>query len=139
MLFGSERSAGRKYTFKGKEIEVKLLREAGTNKTEMLRSTGLAIRPVYGDYRQKVEVSFDEGNVKKDKTSATFPLNFTGSLSFVTEYGVAYATSEATLDVQGNSKVKVTGEPKESETIKVTGLDSSASFFSSLACRISVA
>ena len=105
------------------------IREAGTNKTEMLRSTGLAIRPVYGDYRQKVEVSFDEGNVKKDKTSATFPLNFTGSLSFVTEYGVAYATSEATLDVQGNSKVKVTGEPKEAETIKVTGLEPNTTYY----------
>ena len=105
------------------------IREAGTNKTEMLRSTGLAIRPVYGDYRQKVEVSFDEGNVKKDKTSATFPLNFTGSLSFVSEYGVAYATSEATLDVQGNSKVKVTGEPKESETIKVTGLEPNTTYY----------
>ena len=105
------------------------IRESGRNTTEMLRSTGLAIRPVYGDYRQKVEVSFDEGNVKKDKTSATFPLNFTGSLSFVTEYGVAYATSEATLDVQGNSKVKVTGEPKEAETIKVTGLEPNTTYY----------
>ncbi len=105
------------------------IRESGRNTTEMLRSTGLAIRPVYGDYRQKVEVSFDEANVKKDKTSATFPLNFTGSLSFVSEYGVAYATSEATLDVQGNSKVKVTGEPKESETIKVTGLEPNTIYY----------
>lgn len=103
--------------------------DGSKNKAEMRRSTGLAIRPVYGDYRQKVEVSFDEGNVTKDKTSATFPLNFTGSLSFVTEYGVAYATSEATLDVQGNSKVKVSGEPKESETIKVTSLEPNTTYY----------
>lgn len=103
--------------------------EAVRKKMKMRRSIGLAIRPVYGDYRQKVEVSFDEGNVTKDKTSATFPLNFTGSLSFVSEYGVAYATSEATLDVQGNSKVIVIGEPQESETIKVTGLAPNTTYY----------
>ena len=105
------------------------IRDSSLTQTEKPRYTGLAIRPVHGDYRQKVEVSFVEGNVTKDKTSATFPLNFTGSLSFVSEYGVAYATSEATLDVQGNSKVKVTGEPKESETIKVTGLEPNTTYY----------
>ena len=105
------------------------IRDSSLTQTEKPRYTGLAIRPVHGDYRQKVEVSFVEGNVTKDKTSATFPLNFTGSLSFVTEYGVAYATSEATLDVQGNSKVKVTGEPKDSETIKVTGLEPNTTYY----------
>ena len=114
---------------KDSAVMLSICNDGSKKKTEMLRSTGLAIRPVYGDYRQKVEVSFDEGNVKKDKTSATFPLNFTGSLSFVTEYGVAYATSEATLDVQGNSKVKVSGEPKESETIKVTGLEPNTTYY----------
>ena len=38
VLFGSERSAGSKYTFKGKEYEVKLLQHTTTSRILTLRS-----------------------------------------------------------------------------------------------------
>lgn len=97
--------------------------------TEMERYLGMAIRPVYGDYKQKVEVAINENGVTKGAETVSLPLIFTGTLSYVSDYGVAYATSESTLNVQGNSRVNKSGVPNETTTITVGGLESNTTYY----------
>ena len=97
--------------------------------TEMERYLGMAIRPVYGDYKQKVEVAINENEVTRGAETVSVPLIFTGTLSYVSDYGVAYATSESTLNVQGNSRVNKSGVPNETTTITVGGLESNTTYY----------
>ncbi len=97
--------------------------------TEMERYLGMAIRPVYGDYKQKVEVAINENGVTKGTETVSVPLIFTGTLSYVSDYGVAFATSESTLNVQGSSRVNKSGVPNETTTITVGGLESNTTYY----------
>ena len=96
---------------------------------DQLRSMGLAIRPVYGDYKLKVEVAINENGITKGQEAVSVPLIFTGTLSYVSDYGVAYATSETALNVQGNSRVNKSGVPNETTTITVGGLESNTTYY----------
>ena len=105
------------------------INESTPSLTEMERYLGMAIRPVYGDYKQKVEVEIVGSGVSQGVESISLPLAFTGTLSYITEYGVAYATSESALNVQGNNRVNKTGVPNENTTITVAGLESNTIYY----------
>ena len=105
------------------------INESTPSLTEMERYLGMAIRPVYGDYKQKVEVEIVGSGVSQGVESISLPLAFTGTLSYITEYGVAYATSESALNVQGNNRVNKTGVPNENTTITVAGLESNTVYY----------
>lgn len=105
------------------------LTESTPSLTEMERYLGMAIRPVYGDYKQKVEVAINENGVTKGAETVSVPLIFTGTLSYVSDYGVAYATSESALNVQGNNRVNKSGVPNETATITVGGLVSNTTYY----------
>ena len=96
---------------------------------EEMRYLGVAIRPVYAEYVQKVAVSIDENGISKGSQAVSIPLVFSGSLSYVSDYGVAYATSESGLNVQGNSRVNKTGVPNENTTITITDLVPNTTYY----------
>ncbi len=97
--------------------------------SEMERFRGMAIRPVYGEYKLKVEVAIDENGISKGKESVSIPLIFSGTLTYVSDYGVAYATSESALNVQGNNRVNKSGVPNENTSLTIEGLMPNTTYY----------
>lgn len=96
--------------------------------TEIIRSLGLAIRPVYGEYVRPLQVSAELASAPT-ATTAQVTVRVEGDLESVTSFGVAYSQNRD-FSLSEALTVEETVLPSNGEaTITITGLEDGQKYY----------